>query len=75
MTPKELEALAKVCKKHGITSLSLDGVKTSFTLDPLHTPPPKLTKKQKQVEEELKEMAEMDEEDLALYSATTPGIE
>ena len=75
MTPKELEALAKVCKKHGITSLSLDGVKTSLTLDPSYLPPPKLTKKQKQVEEELKEMAEMDEEDLAVYSATTPGIE
>jgi hypothetical protein len=75
MKPTELEKYAKVCKKYGITQISLDGVKVSFSLDPSHTPAPKLTKKQLKAEEELKELAEMSEEDLAIYSATNPTEE
>jgi len=75
MSPAQLAAYAKLCKKYGITSLSVDGVKLSMTLDPAHTPPPKLTAKQRKVEEELKELAEMSEEDLAIYSASNPAEE
>jgi hypothetical protein len=72
MKPTTLAAYAKLCKRYGITSLSVDGVKLSLTMDPAHTPPPKLTKKQLQVEKELEELAQMSEEDLALYSASNP---
>jgi len=77
ITPKQLEEYAKVCKKHGISSLNLGSGPDTYVniqLDPLYTPPPKLTRAQIKKDEELRAMAEMSEEDLALYSAVTPGL-
>lgn len=69
MKPADLAALSRVCRKYGINKLSLDGVKVEVSFDPGFTPPPRLTKKQKAVEEELKQILEASEEEILLYSS------
>jgi sugar phosphate isomerase/epimerase len=53
MSPKELAEYIKVCKKHGVTSFEMNGVKV--VLDPHYTPQsarkPKETKEQFTTEE------------------------
>lgn len=67
MTPKELKALAQVCQKYGISQFEDNGVKITFSLG--YSAPRPLTKAQLKKEEGLRQMSEMSDEQLALYSA------
>jgi len=69
LKPKDVAALAKVCRAHGIKKISVDGVKAEIEMDPAFVPPVRLSKKQKAKEEELKSILEASEEDIALYSS------
>lgn len=69
MKPKDVAALAKVCRAHGIKKIAIDGVKAEIEMDPSFVPPVKLTKEQIKKEEELKALIELTPEELATYSS------
>lgn len=69
MTPKELNALAKVCRRHGITSLQMSGTNdVKVTFDPYVSLKP-TNKAQAPSPDEL-ETDEMTPEQVLLWSAT-----
>lgn len=72
MKPRDLSAFSRVCRKYGITKLSLDGAKVDITFEPGFTPPTPLTPKQLAVEQELKQILEASDEEIALYSSPAP---
>ena len=71
MTPKDLEALSKVCRKYGIVDLSIQGVSLKF--DPNH----KVTEAAKKLVEKAQdaiETPELTEEEVLFYSSTPHSL-
>lgn len=67
MNLKELEKLAKLCRKYGISSIEDNGLKLSFSD---HMPAPRLSKAKgdaKEIEED-----KSNEEDILFWSAAGP---
>lgn len=68
MNPKDLDKLAKVCRKYGIKSLSVDGVKISIEFDGTIQPLPSRAKTA-QLTENI-DNPELSEEELLLWSSS-----
>lgn len=68
MSPKELAEYAKVCRKNGIASLEIDGVKLTITL-----PTSQASKARVQASDEIETEPELDFETLATWSSTPLG--
>jgi hypothetical protein len=69
MSPKELEQYLKVCRRHGVTYLCIDGV--SVTLDLAHAPS-RTTPTPQVSEPSDSPTPELSEEDILNWSAGAP---
>jgi len=67
MNLKEVEKLSKICRKYGIKSIALDGVKVNIEFDGTIQPLPSRAKTAQTTENI--EQTELSDEDLLLWSS------
>ncbi len=65
---EQLEAVVKFCRKQGISSIEVDGVKLAISEQP------KRTRKSKEVQDEIETPDELTPEQLLMWSATPHTI-
>lgn len=68
MSPKDVAAFARMCRKHGIVGLKLPELE--LVLDPHHAPPTSRTLKQAPVDSPIQSDESLSPEDILFYSST-----